>query len=149
LILLDKLRLISYSGIIKNGARQTKDLGEAKREPARTPSKKDLEDLRWGFEGSIERSGWSAGKSPALMSGSETMIYAACAIVASAAVVWTIPADLPGSPLDGAQMIVGLQGMVFTGVAVVRAAWFLFKNRTIVAQMATWSTRSEGRRTCC
>jgi hypothetical protein len=57
------------------------------------------------------------------------------AILLSAAAVWTIPADLPGTPLDGATMIVGLQGMFFCGVAAVQGAWFLIKERKTVARM--------------
>jgi hypothetical protein len=63
------------------------------------------------------------------------MLTVAIGILASAAAVWTIPADLPGTPHDGAQMIVGLQGLVFTGVAALRGAWFLIKERRTVVRM--------------
>jgi hypothetical protein len=62
------------------------------------------------------------------------MLSVSVTILLSAAAVLTIPADLPGTPHDGAQMIVGLQGMVFCGAAIIRGAWFLAWN---------WSTLRE------
>jgi hypothetical protein len=53
----------------------------------------------------------------------------------SALVILTIPADLPGTPLEGAQMIVGLQGMAFIGVALIRGAWFCWKERATIRSM--------------
>jgi hypothetical protein len=53
----------------------------------------------------------------------------------SAMAALTIPANLPGTPLEGAQMIVSLQCVAFCAVAVLRGAWFLLVNRKTVAQM--------------
>jgi hypothetical protein len=63
------------------------------------------------------------------------MLPVAISILASAAMVWTIPADLPGTPHDGAQMIVGLQGMALTATAAVRGAWFLIRERRTIARI--------------
>jgi hypothetical protein len=56
-------------------------------------------------------------------------------LMLSALAVLTIPADLPGTPLEGAQTIVGLQGMAYIAIALVRGAWFLIRERATIARM--------------
>ena len=63
------------------------------------------------------------------------MFWTSIGIVLSAAAVWTIPADLPGTPAQGAMMIVSLQGMAFLAVAVIRGAWFVIRNHAMVREI--------------
>jgi hypothetical protein len=63
------------------------------------------------------------------------MFGASIAILLSAIAVWTIPANLPGTPAEGAQMVVALQGVAFIGIALIRGGWFCWKERTTIRSM--------------
>lgn len=61
------------------------------------------------------------------------MFGAALVIIASAFAILTIPDDLT-TFREGAQTIVGLQGMCFCSVAVIRSVWLTWRNRATIRQ---------------
>jgi len=61
------------------------------------------------------------------------MFGAAVLIVGSAFAILTIPDEL-ATFRDGAQTIVGMQGMCFCGVAIIRSIWLAWINRATIRQ---------------
>ena len=61
------------------------------------------------------------------------MFGASLVIVLSAIAILAIPADM-GTFRDGAQTIVGLQGMCFCGIAIIRGIWLAWINRATIRQ---------------
>jgi hypothetical protein len=66
-------------------------------------------------------------------SGEESMFGASLTISLSALAILTIPADM-AAVREGAQMIVGLQGLCFCIVAAVRGIWWTWSNRADLRQ---------------